>query len=120
MSDLTRQDEERILFYIFLECMCRQVDMLQVGEQQNAKAWLKSLTTAATRTLKEMRVPMDDTTVNLFEEYYDYIYMTARDAAQVDASDVDEFRDLVCNFVAQKKAQGAKSIYTVNENQTIS
>jgi len=114
MSDITRADEERMIFAILLECLCQQVEMLEGQEKQRAKQWVSELLRISRKTSKELRATMNPGTVDLFENMYDFFYMTLRDAAQVDAQDVDEFRKLVSDFIKEKQS---KSIFQVNQNQ---
>lgn len=109
----TKQDEERMLFAILLECFCQQIEMLEGQEKQRSKQWLSTLLSSARNYSKEMKKLMDPDTVQLYENMYDYIYMTVRDAAQVDAADVDEFRKLVSDFVKKKNEERHVSIFTV-------
>lgn len=107
----TKQDEERILFYIFLECLCQQIEMLQGHEKHNAKKWLNQLIQLSRKTLDEMRKNMDPTTQAMFEDMYDFFYMTMRDAAKVHGEDVNEFRKLVSEFIKHKYPQGESSLF---------
>lgn len=114
MSTPTRADEERMLFAILLECLCQQIEMLDQPEKEYAKKWLdQALLKNARKVSKDLKKNMDPLTVMLFESMYDYLYMTARDAAQVDANDVDEFRKLVRDFVEKKNAERRASIFLV-------
>lgn len=114
MTTPTRADEERILYLLFLECTLRQIELLEWHEKAYVKEFLKPLLSNSKRYIKEIRKNMTPETISLFENMYDYIYMTVRDAANVDAADVDEFRKLVQGFVAKKNEERRASIFQVN------
>lgn len=115
MSRPTPQDEERIIFFLMIECLCQQVEMLQPTEKESSKAWLNNLIHVARKTSDDLREHMTEETIAQFEDMYDYIYMTIRRAAQVHNPDIEEFNTMIKDWLKKKYGDSDEvSMFTIN------